>query len=433
LIIFNLNKKRLYIVSPFVNALFAFTVFPLLISNLTLEQFGKYSLISLACGIASIFFGLSFNQLIGARYRDWKLKGEEGNEFSKIITLQLAAMLLFSVISYISLYWAGGQIFKNNILVYLLIIINSGSILQTMISFIRMEEKVKAFVFLMVTPVALNSLFKLLYFYNFSVYIIEDLLLIDSLSLIVVWIYLAHMVHFRSGLSGQTKEHFVANVKFSLPLLYMALSRRFVYFYDKFLIGFFFGYKVLGVYMIGYKVYNYVHIVLSAYKNYWIPLILKKYQDKDLIYTENNRVLIGSFVLSILALIFLSPFLSYFNNGEFSYSDLMKFLPILLINIVFQVLFFAYGAVPLILKDTKSLYKINTITLVFAGVGGFVFVFFWGIYGAIAILIANNILTLYLYNKNFDLSLVRFNYKIPIIIITIFVIIGVYFEYFYHS
>jgi len=104
-----------------------------------------------------------------------------------------------------------------------------------------------------------------------------------------------------------------------------------------------------------------------------------------------------------------------------------------LINVILQVLFFAYGAIPLILKDTRSLYGINSITFASTGIIGFIFIFFWGISGAVATLIFNNVLTLYLYKRNFDLELVRFDYKIVALTIVIFLIVGLYFEYLYYG
>lgn len=323
--------------------------------------------------------------------------------------------------------------FDTKIVFFILIITISNSFMQTLLAYFRMQEKVVVFAFLTAFPGVLNSLLKISYLYIEREYTIQMLLFIDLLSTLFIYIFLIKHIKVQYLQIRIGKEFFIDKMKFAFPLIYNALIRRFTYFYDKILISFLFGYKALGLYMIAYHIYNYVHLILSAYKNYWIPFIIKNHEDVKSIQRENDQIILLFFVLGVLSMLLLYPFLSFFNNGEFSYQDIMKLLPFLLVNIFFQILFFGLGTIPLIQKNTKPLYKINTINVLMSLIYGLIFVYFFGTIGAIAMLIINNLVTLYQLNRAYDTKNIKFSFIYIALFISIYIFIGVFFENLHNS
>ena len=426
----NYNKK-LYIATPLVNSIFSFLTFPLLISKLSLEQFGQYSLILTFIAVFIVFFGFSLNQVINANFQAWHLKREEETELYKILFFQILISILLScfIMSFSFLFFT----FDTKIVFFILIITISNSFMQTLLAYFRMQEKVVVFAFLTAFPGVLNSLLKISYLYIEREYTIQMLLFIDLLSTLFIYIFLIKHIKVQYLQIRIGKEFFIDKMKFAFPLIYNALIRRFTYFYDKILISFLFGYKALGLYMIAYHIYNYVHLILSAYKNYWIPFIIKNHEDVKSIQRENDQIILLFFVLGVLSMLLLYPFLSFFNNGEFSYQDIMKLLPFLLVNIFFQILFFGLGTIPLIQKNTKPLYKINTINVLMSLIYGLIFVYFFGTIGAIAMLIINNLVTLYQLNRAYDTKNIKFSFIYIALFISIYIFIGVFFENLHNS
>jgi len=64
---------------------------------------------------------------------------------------------------------------------------------------------------------------------------------------------------------------------------------------------------------------------------------------------------------------------------------------------------------------------------------GLIFVYFFGTIGAIAMLIINNLVTLYQLNRAYDTKNIKFSFIYIALFISIYIFIGVFFENLHNS
>ncbi len=265
------------------NALLSFSgiiLLPILTKNLSIEEYGYWSLIVVTIGmvVTIAMLGLPFTLV---RFLSLLTEKEKIQEiFYSMFLLVILISILISSIIYLFSKNVAYLLFDGNVIIVKLmsIIIFIECCNSFLIGYLRAREQAKRYSILNTTKTIIQIIsIALLVLSGKGIIGAEIGLLISS---IVISIFLNYTIVSEIGIKVPRFENIKEYLNFGIPTVPSNLSNWIVNASDRYVIGFYLGPASVGYYSPGYSVGNLINI-FSAPLNFILPATLSKHYDNN--------------------------------------------------------------------------------------------------------------------------------------------------------
>ncbi|MGP2657651.1 lipopolysaccharide biosynthesis protein [Malaciobacter sp. WC5094] len=359
-----MTHTKYFVLGSLIQQFGGLIVLPLLVTNLTLSQFGKYNLFQATAGFLTLLFTLSLYQNITAYYVQWKEENILIQKIGQVYWLFLIYSLGFGILLFFTSYFWIGLIDENESLwvVFEVIFASFFAGAQILVlMYYRMNDDAKKFFYFVCFSVFWAVVLKVLYFYAYDIYDIKELYLIDviinSIFFIIIFIFLiSNKISYKSLNINFSKKSFY----YAFPIFVSNLLFGLKNYLDKLLINIFFGLDLLGVYSYVQKFYSVISGMTSSLKNAFLPYIIKNYKNKDIVEQSSKKFILYSGLFAILIFLISYPVTLYITEKS-EYIDSLRYLPFFVLLNIFALLYLISGTGVAINKNSKPVIKIQVI------------------------------------------------------------------------
>lgn len=333
--------------------IFSFLFIPFLTRYIEPEKFAQFDLINNF--ILLLIPILSFQVSEGAYRFILNVKSEEEknkyicNTFiivGKGIILSFAALIIIYMTNYNN---------KIPYLMYSYIWLLMATINGVLAQIIRGLEKTVIFsvnsVIFSVSTILLNIIFVIVLKMN-----IEGLILANLLGFVISNVYFI----FSSRLNINIIKNMDRTVekdllKYSVPLIFSTISWWVMNVSDRYIAASYVGMKELGIYSIANRFSAMLSFIYTVFYMGWQTSSIEAYnsEDREEFYSKIfNLLALTMFVIVIMSILFIKPFISVFVSQE--YYRAFRYIPLLLLAMVFNSFSSFYGVGYLAVKNTKG-------------------------------------------------------------------------------
>lgn len=353
-----LKNILLFTISGFIPKILSFLLIPIYTSCLSTSDYGLSDLITTTVSLFIPIFTLDIQDAVLVYSMDKKYKKED--IFSTTIKINFIGFIVTSIIIYI-IYKL--NIFSVNSYFYIFFLINY---IVTAVSnstnlFCKGIDKIKS----IVVSTILNSLITLtlnivlLKFLNMG---IMGYLIANTTGIIVALLYVFFDANlFKYIKKIDNKEVVYEMLKFSFPLIFSVLAWWINNASDRYILTWIMGVSVSGLYAISYKIPNLLTVFQNVFSQAWSISAIKEFDSEDKDGFVGNMYTMMNFSLCLICSIIMIlnvTIAKILYSGEFFMA--WKFVPPLLISVVFNAMSLFIGSIFTAVKDTKTL-SISTI------------------------------------------------------------------------
>ncbi|MDO4394950.1 MAG: oligosaccharide flippase family protein [Mycoplasmatota bacterium] len=350
---FFVKNMSILTISNFVSKILVFLMLPLYTNVLSTKEYGTIDIITTTINLCVPIFTISIIEAI-LRYSMEKNINAESvlNEALKIIEkgfilLTVVALIAMNILKIPSTYIILFLIYylttaTSNALSYYTKGINN-------LKLLGISNIVKAIIMVSANCITLLVLKLNLVGYYISL-ITSDIIFILILSIPII--------KKKNKAIKPNKELAIEMKNYSRPFVANSISWWINNASDKYLVLFFCGIELTGIYSIAYKIPNILEVIQNIFAQAWQISAIKEYKSKEAksffstMYQYYNLILVGTIMLIIL---FLKPIAKILFAKEFY--EAWKFVPFLLLAILFGALSGFLGSIYAANKDSKMYAK----------------------------------------------------------------------------
>lgn len=172
-------------------------------------------------------------------------------------------------------------------------------------------------------------------------------------------------------------------VLLSLPLIINGVAWWINNASDRYFLSLFSGVAITGVYAIAYKIPNILSSLQNILAQAWSISAIKEFDkdDKDGFIGTVYSIMCSALILTGAGLIVTNvPIAQFLFKGE--YFEAWKYVPLLVVSVVFNGVSLFLGSIFLAIKDTRIISLTTILGAMVNTVGNIVFVYLWDAYGA---------------------------------------------------
>lgn len=199
----------------------------------------------------------------------------------------------------------------------------------------------------------------------------------------IVFLFFKNQTYKNISLRSFDKKITLEMCKLSFPLVFYSLAWGVISASDKYLLSFFCGLEVVGIYSFSYRIPIIISLVVLVFTQSWSISSIKNFDKSDNDHFINNIYKIYQLIIFILCsvlLIILKPVCSLWFSPE--YFEAWRYMPPLLIALLLNAFIGFFGNIYLAAKKTKILSLITIIGAIFNAVLNYIFIRQWSSYGA---------------------------------------------------
>jgi len=416
-------KKNLitYGSSAIIQKAISMFLFYLIISNLTIKEYGFYALKDIfKLGLTFIF---TFGILDLAIPRFFMEENNKKEIFSHSIFIMLFYLfiliiiyLIYSILNIqieyvipISLIMISFIFEKFNDMSIRIFVFKDYAILNSIISNLII---IMNLVFFLILSKILNPLI--------------SILSAELISSFIIFLYLLWKFKEYIGVKFNRIKELIS---YSFPLLFNKFFKLINNSIDKLVLQLFFGLEVVGIYAfiqrIAMMFYSISNIFITSWSSISLNVYLKK--NKENIDKIFRLILLLLLLLSIIFSIFSSLIASIFDKQHL-YIEYYKYIPLYFTIILLTISYQIFGVFAIYDKNTKYILKIGAISSIINFIFSFTLCYTYGLVGVIIATILGTFIYTYMINKR-SLSLIKENlYKYLYFYYVIIILnLGVYF------
>lgn len=370
----------LFTLSGFVPKILSFILIPVYTGYLSTAEYGVSDLIVVTASLLVPIFTLDIQDAVMRYAIDKKYDNVE--VFSTAVGIVLKGGGLVSAIAII-LSFLHIKGLENTYLLFVVIMFFSMSFSNVVSLFCRGIEKIK----ILTIGSILNSLVILTSNILFLVYFkwgLVGFLVANSLGSIVnvVFIFISAKLwrYISFNLSKTIRKDMLT---FSFPLIFSVVSWWINNVSDRYILTWMAGVSVSGVYAIAYKIPNLLSVFQNIFTQAWSVSAVKEFDENDTdgfignMYTLMNcSMILGCSIILIVNI----PIAHILYSKEFF--EAWKFVPPLLISVVFNAMALFIGSIFVAIKDTKTLAISTIVGAVVNTICNFILIFYWQALGA---------------------------------------------------
>lgn len=354
--IFFIKNMSILTISNFVSKILVFLMLPLYTNVLTTQEYGTIDIISTTINLSIPIFTLSISEAI-LRYTMEKnvIKEEVLKESLKVI---VKGFLILLILSPITIFFKLPLIYVVIFLIYYL----TTAIINALSYYTKGTNNLKLLgisnIIRALLLVSLNCLMLLVLKLNIIGYYIS-LIVSDIIFILILLIPVLKNKQKRIKQNNQLAKEMKS---YSKPFIINSISWWINNASDKYLVLFFCGINLTGIYSIAYKIPSMLEVVQNIFSQAWQISAIKEYKSKEAeaffstMYKYYNFILI---MTVLIILLFLKSISKILFAKEFYVA--WKFVPFLLLAILFGALSGFLGSLYSANKDSKMYAKSTLI------------------------------------------------------------------------
>lgn len=354
--IFFIKNMSILTISNFVSKILVFFMLPLYTNVLTTQEYGTIDIISTTINLSMPIFTLSISEAILRYTMEKNVKKEEVlKESLKVIVKGFLILLVFSPIT---IFFKLPLIYVVIFLIYYL----TTAIINALSYYTKGTNNLKLLgisnIIRALLLVSLNCLMLLVLKLNIIGYYIS-LIVSDIIFVLILLIPVLKNKQKRIKQNNQLAKEMKS---YSKPFIINSISWWINNALDKYLVLFFCGINLTGIYSIAYKIPSMLEVVQNIFAQAWQISAIKEYKSKEAnaffstMYKYYNFILI---MTVLIILLFLKPISKILFAKEFYAA--WKFVPFLLLAILFGALSGFLGSLYAANKDSKMYAKSTLI------------------------------------------------------------------------
>lgn len=370
----------LFSISSFIPKILSFVLIPIYTNCLTTAEYGVSDLLSTTVSLLIPFFTLDIQDAV-MRFALDKKYGKS-DVFTTAFRIILIGTGLVSLGAFIAstLKIPG---LKDGYLIFLILMYFTTALSNSLVMFCRGIDKVNVLVvggiLQSVVMLSTNILFLVVFKWGLTGYLLANTL--GSL-VAVFWYFIGAKLH-RYITKSVPKNVLKDMVQFSFPLIFSVTAWWINNASDRYILTWMSGVAVSGLYAVSYKIPNILSIFQNIFFQAWSISAIKEFDknDTDRFISNMYNMMNFGMVFFCSGVMFLNlPISKILYTNEFF--EAYKFVPPLLIGVVFNAMALFIGSIFTAVKDTKTL-SVSTITgAVINTICNFVFIYYWSVYGA---------------------------------------------------
>lgn len=370
----------LFSISSFVPKLLSILLIPVYTNCLTTAEYGISDLLTTTVSLLIPIFTLDIQDAVMRFALDSKYKKED--VFSTALRIILIGTGLVCLGAYIALLLNIPGLDGSYLLFFVLMYFTTA--LYNIISlFCRGIDKVNVMVvggiLQSVVTLSANILFLVVFEWGLTGYLLANT--IGSM-LALIWYFIGAKLH-RYIKWTISKGILKDMVSFSFPLIFSVIAWWINSASDRYILTWMSGVAISGLYAISYKIPNILSIFQGIFTQAWSISAIKEFDKNDSDGFISNMYSIMNFSMVFICsgiMIMNIPMAKLLYSKEFF--EAWKYVPPLLVSVVFNAMALFLGSIFTAVKDTKTL-SISTITgAIINTVANVVFICYLGAYGA---------------------------------------------------
>ena len=354
--IFFIKNMSILTISNFVSKILVFLMLPLYTNVLTTQEYGTIDIISTTINLSIPIFTLSISEAILRYTMEKNVKKDEVlKESLKVIVKGFLILLVFSPIT---IFFKLPLIYVVIFLIYYL----TTAIANALSYYTKGTNNLKLLgisnIIRALLLVSLNCLMLLVLKLNIIGYYIS-LIVSDIIFILILLIPVLKNKQKRIKQNNQLAKEMKS---YSKPFIINSISWWINNASDKYLVLFFCGINLTGIYSIAYKIPSMLEVVQNIFSQAWQISAIKEYKSKEAeaffstMYKYYNFILI---ITVLIILLFLKSISKILFAKEFYVA--WKFVPFLLLAILFGALSGFLGSLYSANKDSKMYAKSTLI------------------------------------------------------------------------
>lgn len=370
----------LFSLSSFIPKLLSIILIPLYTNYLSTAEYGISDLLTTTVSLLLPIFTLDIQDAVMRFALDKKYNRKD--VFSVAVHIILIGTVIVSVGTVlVSFFQIPGL--EKRYLFFFVVMYFTTAVYNTVSLFCRGIDKVH----IMVVGSILNSIVSLTGNIFFLVVLklgLTGYLIANSLGSVIglIWCFIG------ARLYRYLKIHVPKNVykdmtAFSFPLIFSVIAWWVNNASDRYILTWMSGVAVSGLYAVAYKIPNILSMFQNIFAQAWSISAVKEFDKNDSDGFISNMYNMMNFAMVIICsglMIMNIPIAKILYSNEFF--EAWKFVPPLLISVVFNAMALFIGSIFTAVKDTKTLSVSTIIGAVVNTICNIVFIYFLGAYGA---------------------------------------------------
>lgn len=368
----------LFSISGFIPKILAFILVPIYTSYLSAGEYGVSDLITTTVSLFIPIFTLDIQDAVMRFSLDKDYKKQD--VFSVAIRIILAGTLLIASGAFVVSRF---NIITNSYLIFFVIMYFTTATNNTITLFCRGIDKVGTMVIggilNSVITLAANILFLVVFHWGLTGYLVANTI---GAAAALIWCFFGAKLY-RYIRWNIPKTVFKDMVVFSFPLIFSVIAWWVNTASDRYILSWLSGVAVSGIYAISYKIPSLLSMFQNIFFQAWSISAIKEFDKDDSDGFIGNMYTMMNFAMVVVCsglMIMNIPIAKILYANEFF--EAWKFVPPLLISVVFNAMALFIGSIFTAVRDTKTLSISTIIGAIVNTACNFLFIYCWGAYGA---------------------------------------------------
>ncbi len=370
----------LFLISSFFPKLVNFFMIPLYTAFLTTKDYGYSDLINTTVSLLIPIFTLDIQDAVLRFSMDKKI--DEKDVISNALKINFIGFIL---VSCITILLSITRTINLPTYFYIFLIFNYlfTALYNSLTLFCKGVDKVKV----IVIATVINSITILAGNLIFLIYLkigVVGYLLANLLGMIISVMFIVFKGKIYKYIKiNSSKEILKEMIRYSFPLIFSVVAWWINSASDRYILSWISGVAISGVYAISYKIPSILTAFSGALYNAWSISSIKDFDENDMDGFIGNTYTLLNFSLCFLCsmIMILNVLIAHFLYSN-SFFEAWKFVPPLLISVVYNSISLFIGGIFTAVKDTKLLSKSTIIGAIINTIMNFILIYYFSAYGA---------------------------------------------------
>ena len=375
-----LKNVLLFTISGFVPKILSFFLIPIYTSCLSMSDYGIFDLITTTATLLIPILTLDIQDAVLVYSMDKNEKKED------IISIALRINGIgFLIVLFLTLLVYVWNIFNINyyFLIFFIIYYAVTAVSNSINLFCKAIDKVKTIVKATIINSVITLLLNIVLLKVLNIGILGYLIANSVGSTLALIFVILDARIYKYIKKPQNKKIQKEMIKFSFPLIFSVIAWWINNASDRYILTWISGLSISGLYAISYKIPSLLTIFQNIFSQAWSISAIKDYdkEDKDGFVGKMYTIMNFSLCIACSIIMILNVWIAkILYAGEFF--NAWKFVPPLLLSVIFNAMALFIGSIFTAVKDTKTLSKSTIIGAIINTILNFVLIYFFSAYGA---------------------------------------------------
>jgi O-antigen/teichoic acid export membrane protein len=370
----------LFSLSGFVPKILSFILIPIYTGYLTTAEYGISDLIITTASLLVPIFTIDIQDAVMRFTLDKNYKNNDVFSIAiKILLLGTSLVIIGTLI--VSILKIPGL--NNTYLLFLVIMYFTTACNNIFSLFCRGIDKVQVIVISSILNSIITLSANILFLVVFK-WELVGFLVANSLGAIASLVYIFFSAELFQYIKFKTPKYIRKEMLvFSFPLVFSVAAWWVNSASDRYILSWMAGIGVSGIYAVAYKIPNLLSVFQNVFSQAWSISAIKEFDRNDTdgfignMYTMMNFAMVA--LCSMIMIVNIPMAKILYSNAFF---EAWKYVPPLLVSVVFNAMSLFLGSIFTAVKDTKTLSISTIVGAIVNTICNFVLIFYFGAYGA---------------------------------------------------